>query len=490
MGSEKTNIEKAAEVVDTAKNIASPILKVKSATAKTSIMRLTKDQIFQFPLIMDADINDDEKFPIIKSIEKNYAALIMTAITNAGVIDRDKYEDTNKFLRRFHNNSDIPFDALESGICIDQAVACEGYLPKNELIDMWDCVEEQLDAESINDMYLPYQRTAAKLTRAVEAARLSIANEADESTEKLFRVLDYKKDKDGSPVKTGGSFVVNTDKDGAPAYQYLSASKVSNYDAMVAKYGEPKSAAEWKALNSDDKASLEREKTAARRDEAAVKQLVEAKSRISGEMVKDEKFNSLTPTILKLTLANIRNGAGAPWSQELIVGVRAMPRLLPQSIMISNMVESFKDRAVFKFIKWSRGEIKWSDIFFGINAAREDASMKADRKWLKILKNRAKKDKLFRTIGMGHKLNPNATVIITEADAHLIQEKCGVNPMDISNVRKMMDKYFLLGFGIYDTEGKMLSIIYDGETEFSNYSMRSMVADAKREANLLSMGKY
>ena len=223
MGSEKTNIEKAVEIADTAKKLATPILKVQSATAKTSLMRLTKDQVFQFPLIIDADINDDEKFPIIKSIEKNYAALVMTAITNAGVINRDKYPDTNKFLRRFHNNGDIPFDALESGIVVDEAIAYEGYLPKKDLIDMWDCVEEQLDSESINDMYLPYQRTAAKLSRAVESARVSIANEAGESDEKLFKVLDYKKDKDGSPVKTNGSYVVNTDKDGAPAYHYVSA---------------------------------------------------------------------------------------------------------------------------------------------------------------------------------------------------------------------------------------------------------------------------
>ena len=357
MGSDKTNIEKAEATIDAAKKIVEPILKVQSATAKTSLMRLTKDQVFQFPLIIDADINDDEKFPIIKSIEKNYAALIMTAITNAGVIDRDKYEDTNKFLRRFHNNNDIPFDALESEICVEEAIASEGFLPKKDLIDMWDCVEEQLDAESINDMYLPYQRTMAKLSRAVEAAKLSIANEADENSEKLFKVLDYKKDKDGSPIqhtinrKVMGN-AVTTDKNGGPGYHFVKAKGEDEYDEMVAKYGEPKTMAEWNKEITDANRLVEREKTAARRDENDVKQLIEAKGRISGEMVKDEKFNSLTPTILKLTLANIRKNAGAPWSQELIIGVRAMPRLLPQSIMISNMVEAFKDRAIFKFIKW------------------------------------------------------------------------------------------------------------------------------------------
>ena len=54
----------------------------------------------------------------------------------------------------------------------------------------------------------------------------------------------------------------------------------------------------------------------------------------------------------------------------------------------------------------------------------------------------------------------------------------------------MMEKYFLLGFGIYDTEGKMLNMIYDGESEFTTYSMRAMIADVKKETNLLTMSKY
>jgi hypothetical protein len=420
---------------------------------------------------MDADIDDDEKFPMIKSIEKNYAAIVMTAIVNEGVVDRNKYDNINKFLRKFHNNNDIPFDALESDLNVTEAIASEGYMTNNELVDMWDCVEEQLDSESINDMYLPYQRTAAKLTRAVEAARLSVAMEADDKY--FFKRVEYKRDSNKKIMTdNSGNNIILTDRNGEPIYQYIEAPKDSNQLAKLEKeYGKPKKMSEWKGENSTfDKASSD------------------AKNKTHGEMVKDEKYNSLTPTVLRMNLANIKKGAGSAWSQELIIGVRAMPRLLPQSIMISNMVEAFKDRAIFKFIKYTRGEIKFADLLFGISSARENASMKAERKWLKVLRNRSKKDKLFRTFG--NKLNPNCTIIITASDAHMIQEKCGVNPNDVTNVRKLMDKYFLLGFGIYDTEAKMLNMIYDGETEFTNYSLRSMVADSKKEANLLTMGKY
>lgn len=481
-------VDTVVNAISDVKSIAEPIIQVQKATAKTSLMRLTKDQVFQFPLIMDADINDDEKFPMIKSIEKNYASIVMTAIVNEGVVDRDKYDNINKFLRKFHNNNDIPFDSLDTGISITNAMASEGYMPQKELMDMWDCVEEQLDHESINSMYLPYKRTAVKLERAIEAA-----NEKIPDTEKLFfKRIAYLKDKDGNVKFDHGKPITLTDKMGNPSYEYIAAPNKDPdaYASMVKEYGNPKTVAEWKDKNFNTFLVEEEKKKSSEISRENKKAIANAVGKVHGEMIKDDKYNSLTPTILRMTIANIRKNAGAPWSQELIIGVRAMPRLLPQSIMISNMVEAFKDRAVFKFIKWTRGEINFADVLFGFSNAREDASMKADRKWMKVLKNRAKKDKLYRTAGLGHKLNPNTTIIITDADAHLIQEKCGVNPRDITNVRKMMDKYFLLGFGIYDTEAKMLNIIYDGETEFTNYSMRAMIADSKKEANLLTMGKY
>ena len=349
-------------VIDTVaetKEAVKPLLEIKAATAKTSLMRLTKDQIFQFPLIMNADIDDDEKFPIIKSIEKNYAQIVLTAIVNEGVINRSKYETINDFLKKFHNNNDIPFNALESELDVTEAIASEGYLPEKELIEMWDCIEEQLDSESINDMYLPYKRTAAKLSRAVEAAKMTVAVEAEE---KYFRQVQYKKtkDKNGNEVfdkDSGGSNIVLTDKLGNPAYRYIVANATApNYQKLVDELGEPKSATEWKDADLQKKiidAEKESAKDVARAKEKAI---ADAKSRIRGEVVKDDKFNNLTPTMLRMTIANIAKDAGAPWSQELILGVRAMPRLLPQSIMISNMVEAFKDREIFKFIKWTRGE--------------------------------------------------------------------------------------------------------------------------------------
>ena len=116
------------------RSAANTAMEIKKATAKTSITRLTKDQIFQFPMIMSSDISSEENYHIVKTIERNYATLILAAITNEGVIDRDKYGNINQFLKRFHDNMDLPF-ATESDTEyeVTNAVATEGYIPQEEL---------------------------------------------------------------------------------------------------------------------------------------------------------------------------------------------------------------------------------------------------------------------------------------------------------------------------------------------------------------------
>ena len=36
----------------------------------------------------------------------------------------------------------------------------------------------------------------------------------------------------------------------------------------------------------------------------------------------------------------------------------------------------------------------------------------------------------------------------------------------------------------------MMKMIYDGETEFTHQSLRTLIAESKKDANLLAMSKY
>ena len=487
-----------SDVVRSANSLANDVYRVSQAVAKTSVTRLTKDQVFQFPVFMDGSIDDDEQYPIVKSIEKNYAQLIMIAITNNGVIDRDRYSDVNQFLRKFHNNSGIP-TAMESVSLVD-AIITEGFLPEKDIVSMQGNIEDRLDTSTINDMYKPYTATEAKLNRAIEDAkeqrRIDAAMEADSL---FFKRPVYARDRKGNIIRDtvhGNAPKVEMDNNGNPKYEYIvgDPSDAASFNQMRSEYGEPQTARQWNDANLRDRiaakaaerapelADQKAEREADKADKAREREL-NVRGTTNGNVVKDDKFANMSPTVIHFTLANIKKDIGS-WSQNLIIGVKAVARAIPQSLMVNNMVDACKDRAIFNFIKWTNHELKFFDVLFGISTYRSDAR-NMDNRWMKVLRKRSRRSKL-----PGFKLNPNTTIIITENDVHLIQEKCGVNLNDISNIRKVMDKYFLLGFGIYDTEGKMLRIIYDGEDEYTQHSMRSLMAEVKKDANLLAMNRY
>ena len=534
------------------RSAANTAMEIKKATAKTSITRLTKDQIFQFPMIMSSDISSEENYHIVKTIERNYATLILAAITNEGVIDRDKYGNINQFLKRFHDNLDLPF-ATESDTDyeVTNAVATEGYIPQEELRRMDATLESQLDCESINDMYRPFERTKSKVNTALEAARaVSIATEA---TDRYYRVPKYARDKKGNVIKdSGGNPVLSTDKSGNIEYMYVLAPEDKDKQKETTnKYGsEPHSMSYWKTkvaaekrderdivnqtadqqkddiekeklkyqrmkdsqIRSDrereraedkeqrareraeDKADRRRERAEDKADRArereednarrAREEANKALSNVRGEMMKDVKFGGMMPTVLTITLANMKKEVGS-WSQQLIIGIRAVPRYLSPSIMIANMCEAFKDRAIFNFLKFTKGELKWWDAILGLTSSRNRAISSTKNRWMKVLKARAEKN----SKSMNKKYNPNTTIVITENEATLIKESCGIDPNSPSAVRKVMDKYFLLAFAIYDTEAKMMKIIFDGDVDYTHYSLRAMAAEAKKETDLTASTK-
>ena len=462
------------------RSAANTAMEIKKATAKTSITRLTKDQVFQFPMIMSSDISSEENYHIVKTIERNYATLILAAITNEGVIDRDKYGNINQFLKRFHDNLDLPF-ATESDTEyeVTDAVATEGYIPQEELRRMDATLESQLDCESINDMYRPFERTKSKVNTALEAARaVSIATEATD--EYYFRVPKYARDKRGNVIKdSGGNPVLATDRSGNVEYMYVLAPEDKDkFDEAVNRYGaSPRTMDYWRSQVNDAK----REEDNARR---AREEANKALSNVRGEMMKDVKFGGMMPTVLTITLANMKKEVGS-WSQQLVIGIRAVPRYLSPSIMIANMCEAFKDRAIFNFLKFTKGELKWWDAILGLTSSRNRAISSTKNRWMKVLKARAEKN----SKSMNKKYNPNTTIVITENEATLIKESCGIDPNSPSAVRKVMDKYFLLAFAIYDTEAKMMKIIFDGDVDYTHYSLRAMAAEAKKETDLTASTK-
>ena len=412
-------IENVNTAVKTGKVIAKYV-------SNTSLTKLAKDSIFQFPVIISASIDNDEIFVMAKSFERSYASMMVSVISMSSYIDLNKYGKEDyliNFLRRFHSNTNIGGNIIASeSISISDA----NILPQENVVGvnvaaLWDSVYESVDNTSINDMYRPFKRTTRILEDALEAGTFA----------KTITIGNTSIDNADTIAKTGQKNVVNDE-------------------------GKP---------------------------------IRNSKSDKFNQVVKSDYMTDMAPTMINITVIADATGKGDTWTQNVVLGIKAMVRMVKSGVMVNNMMDAFKDRGLFKWLSWTKGEISTAELIFGAGKAMRDgyAAGKGDN-WLKTLKNRKYVQQINKILGK--RLLPNTSIIITESEALSIQQALGVDPHNPADVQKMMNRYFLLAFGIYDTENKLLDVMYDGESQFSTESIRELAAKNKKDTNLLAMNKY
>ena len=415
----KQMIENVNTAVSTGKVIAKYV-------SNTSLTKLAKDSIFQFPVIISASIDNDEIFVMAKSFERSYASMMVSVISMSSYIDLNKYGKEDylvNFLRRFHSNTNIGGNIIASeSISISDA----NILPQENVVGvnvaaLWDSVYESVDNTSINDMYRPFKRTTRILEDALEAGTFA------------------------KTITIGNTSIDNAD--------------------TIAKIGQKN------VVNDEGKP------------------IRNSKSDKFNQVVKSDYMTDMAPTMINVTVVADATGKGATWTQSVVLGIKAMVRMVKSGVMVNNMMDAFKDRGLFKWLSWTKGEISTAELIFGAGKAMQDgyAAGKGDN-WLKLLRERKMTQGINKLLGK--RLLPNASIVITESEALAIKEATGVDPHNPADVQKMMNRYFLLAFGIYDTENKLLDVMYDGESQFSTESIRELAAKNKKDTNLLAMNKY
>ena len=415
--------QKMIENVNTAVSTGKVIAKYVS---NTSLTKLAKDSIFQFPVIISASIDNDEIFVMAKSFERSYASMMVSVISMSSYIDLNKYGKEDylvNFLRRFHSNTNIGGNIIASeSISISDA----NILPQENVVGvnvaaLWDSVYESVDNTSINDMYRPFKRTTRILEDALEAGTFA------------------------KTITIGNTSIDNAD--------------------TIAKIGQKN------VVNNEGKP------------------IRNSKSDKFNQVVKSDYMTDMAPTMINVTVVADATGKGATWTQSVVLGIKSMVRMVKSGVMVNNMMDAFKDRGLFKWLSWTKGEISTAELIFGAGKAMQDgyAAGKGDN-WLKLLRERKMAQGINKLLGK--RLLPNASIVITESEALAIKEATGVDPHNPADVQKMMNRYFLLAFGIYDTENKLLDVMYDGESQFSTESIRELAAKNKKDTNLLAMNKY
>ena len=190
-----------------------------------------------------------------------------------------------------------------------------------------------------------------------------------------------------------------------------------------------------------------------------------------------KKCNELVPTTLSVSLQQ-KSKDNFGGVVNFILGVKGIMHPVNSDDMVSNLLDGHKaGNKFFNFLRWTSGEISFiKDLLFNVNGIKEDVIKKHSKGgshwWTTLKRNRT-----IARVKNGHskqKILPNATIVCSMEEVLEMQDAYKVNLLEVRNVLKLMDRYFLLGFAIVDESQELVHFIFDGERDFQILSFNGL----------------
>lgn len=191
-----------------------------------------------------------------------------------------------------------------------------------------------------------------------------------------------------------------------------------------------------------------------------------------------KKANEMQPTFIKLQVSRIQvtNGNPVTVNYDITIGIKATLHVVTSQEYISNLVDACEYKGtLFRFIKWSSGEIDFiRDFVLRMDLFAKETKNRVEKNsnWWEALKNRAREAKISRV--NSNRLLPNATFVFTKAEAEYIKANFGYDLLSKKMATRLMKEYFLLGYIVVDTASEIAYILYDGQKEFQTYTFRAL----------------
>ena len=194
------------------------------------------------------------------------------------------------------------------------------------------------------------------------------------------------------------------------------------------------------------------------------------------------------PTMINATfyLHGTGSDGSGGFSQTVNLGVKCSVRQETSDVVINNLIEGSKSsNPIFKFISWSRGEYGLvKDLIFNVGEIKKKYKDKSNGNTsiLAMSKDRKAIDDITKFTG--NRVLPFMTLIVTDYEVAQAAQVSGVDLSNPRNAKAFMDNYYLLGFGIYNSSTKKLSIMYDGDETFESLSMTYIQSQQKSTMNI------
>ena len=195
-----------------------------------------------------------------------------------------------------------------------------------------------------------------------------------------------------------------------------------------------------------------------------------------------KKANELVPTTLTLRINFMDKNGNLAGERTFNIGVKVTLHPASSEEIINNLC-SARDTGFFKFIRWTTGELSLvKDVLLNLNEIKLDVVNKTAGKsgWFSTFKRLKAKSTILSKFSKGAQgFHPLGTIIISMDEAEIIKNKSGLDLTRVSDVKKVMDKFMLLGFVILDPATQTAMFIFDDSPDFEMQPFSGL----KREGN-------
>ena len=486
----------------------------------TSLAKLSSAATLQFPIIISRSVNVDTAQAVCKALERQFANFVQIVISLDPNINLDKDENITGYLRKYHQNRVGLGDLLEScmsvysdetlGIALMMSIneGCNAQILNSNKEQMF-CTEDCLNSYSINDLYKPKSITMSvaessleyfckkndilmegpysipltdrdgnRIDRNVQAVNTmrQRSKQAQKDRELKKQQFDHQKERENILDKRyddESKYKRERDQILDKRYEDESKYKRERDQILDDRYKDERNYKEQRDKTADNfqerriRAEEEKLRHEIERDEADFRSKTLVK--LADNDVK--KSNELVPTTLSVTLNQIK-GEHSVGVQNFVIGIKGLMHPVDSNEMVSNLLDGFKSGNMFtNFFRWTSGEISFlKDLVLNIGDIKEEVIKKrTNSNWWSTLRRR----KDIKRAKKGGIL-PNASIVCSIEEITEIKEVYGLNLLDVKHVKKIMDRFFLLGFVIVDESQELAHIIFDGEDNYQVLTYRGL----------------
>ena len=409
------------DISEVVKSVSTLVRTNSSAMKKNndSLAKKAKEGILQFPAICSNSLDADTLSMASKALERNYATFAQIVYTMNCVAQVDEIKGVGDFINKFHTNIGNTGTIDVLNLALKEAL--EDY-SQTELDGM--VLETILCKGSTNTII---HENSINLKEYMSGFNLDVLND-------LFMPADIRKE--------------------------IIEENIA-YNKNHRKYGDI-------LLEAEDEKNPNLNRI-----------VIPSKVLNNNEL---KKANELVPTTLTLKINFMDKNGNLAGERTFNIGVKVTLHPASSEEIINNLC-SARDTGFFKFIRWTTGELSLvKDVLLNLNEIKLDVVNKTAGKsgWFSTFKRLKAKSTILSKFSKGAQgFHPLGTIIISMDEAEIIKNKSGLDLTRVSDVKKVMDKFMLLGFVILDPATQTAMFIFDDSPDFEMQPFSGL----KREGN-------